>query len=102
MARLPGGRGTALLAAFAKAADMGARAQNDSFAFELDDLGQSQTCLSGEEEQHVIAPADPCAPVRRRQDRVDLLAGQEMHLTLVPELASYCEQALDLPPWAGS
>lgn len=75
--------GAAFLTALAQASDVRAGAKNDGVALELDDLGQPQSGLRGEVEKHVIAPADPGAPVGRREDRVDLAAGQEMHLAFV-------------------
>jgi hypothetical protein len=45
----------------------------------------------------VIAPTDPAAPIGCREDRVDLAAGEEMHLALVVKLARDREHALDLP-----
>ncbi|MEC3909840.1 hypothetical protein U5A82_04950 [Sphingobium sp. CR2-8] len=38
-------------------------------------------------QQHVVTPADPSAPVGCCEDRVDLAAGQEMHLAFVVKLA---------------
>jgi hypothetical protein len=52
-------------------------------------------------EQHVIVATDPVAPVWRREDRVDLAAGEEMHFALVVELAGDREHALDLPGIGG-
>jgi hypothetical protein len=101
MARLPGERGAALLAVLAETADMGASAQRDGALFELDGLGQPKTRLRGEVQQHVIAPADPCALVGRRQDRVDLGAGEKVHLALVVELAGDRQDALNLPAIGG-
>lgn len=73
VACLLGERGASLLAALTEAADMRAGAQDDGVTLELDDLAQPQAGLHGEQEQHEIAPADPCAPVWRRQERVAVL-----------------------------
>jgi hypothetical protein len=43
----------------------------------------------------VIATTEPCRPIGRGKDRLDLGARQEMHLTLVVALARYREDALD-------
>jgi len=39
--------------------------------------------------------SEPCRPIGRHEDRLDLWARQEMHLSLVVALARYCEDALD-------
>jgi hypothetical protein len=43
--------------------------------------------LHGEVEKHVDAPPDLAAAIGRREDRLDLGAGEEMYLALVVEAA---------------
>ena len=74
---------------------MGAGAEMDGVPVEADQLGEAQACLGREQQQGVVATSEPCRPIGRRKDRLDLGARQEMHLVLVVSLARYREDALD-------
>ena len=94
----PGVRGqrrASFLPPFADASHMGASAEMDGIPVEADQLGEAQASLGREQQQGVIAASEPCRPIGRRKDRLDLGARQEMHLTLVVALAWYREDALD-------
>ena len=46
------------------------------------DFGKAQIRLHHHEQNRVVAPSDPSAPVHRQQDRFDFIAGEEAdHLT---------------------
>ena len=74
-ARLGGERRDPLLAAFAVAAQVGAGAELDVRAGEGGELGDAQAGLDGDEEQRMVAAADPGVAVGRGQQRVDLVVG---------------------------
>src|SRR3546814_6781686 len=62
------------LAALADAPDMRAGAQRDGAAIEAGDLRKTQARLDREEQQHMIATAEPACSIGRGEDRVDLRA----------------------------
>jgi hypothetical protein len=74
---------------------MGASAEMDGIPVEADQLGEAQASLGREQQQGVVATSEPCRPIGRRKDRLDLGACQEMHLPLVVPLAWYREDALN-------
>ena len=67
----------------------------DGVPVEADQLGEAQARLGREQQQGVIAAAEPRRPIGRGEDRLDLGARQEVHLSLVVALARYREHALD-------
>src|SRR5690606_5719833 len=85
------------LAALADASDVRAGAEGDIAAVEAGNLRKAQTRLDREEQQHMVAAADPVCSIGCGEDRVDLRARQEMDLALLGELAGYGEDALYLP-----
>src|SRR3546814_2384499 len=71
-------------------------AERDVAAIEAGDLRKAQARLDREEQQHMIAAAEPACSIGRGEDRVDLRSRQEMHLALLGKLAGYGENALYL------
>ena len=67
-------QGEAFLAALADASDMRASAEHDVAAIKAGDLRKAQARLDGEEQQHMIAAAEPACSIGRGEDRVDLRA----------------------------
>jgi hypothetical protein len=74
---------------------MCAGAEVDGVPVEADQLGEAQARLVREQQQGVIAPPEPRHPIGRSEDRLDLGARQEVHLSLVVALARYGEHTLD-------
>ena len=64
-------------AALTAAPHMRTGSELDVAAREPDEFGDSQPCLDGDDEQCVIAAADPGGAVRAGRQRVDLGRGQE-------------------------
>lgn len=77
---------------------MSAAAQKDGIPVEIDQLGKTQAGLHGEQQQGVIAPPQPCRPIRGGEDGLDLRSVKEMDLTLVVALARYRQHTLDMSP----
>jgi hypothetical protein len=67
----------------------------NGFSAQADQLGEAQAGLGGEQQQCVIAPAEPRRPIGRSEGGFDLGTRQEIYLTLVVSLARYREHALD-------
>ena len=74
---------------------MSAGAKVDGVPVEADQLGEAQARLDCDQQQGVIAAAEPRRPIGRGEDCPDLGARQEVHLSLVVALARYGEHALD-------
>jgi hypothetical protein len=89
-------RGAPFLAAFADASNMRAGAEHDVAAIKAGDLRKAQARLDREEQQHMIAAAQPACSIGRGEDRVDLRARQKMDLALLGKLAGDRENALYL------
>ena len=70
---------------------MGASAEMDGIPVEADQLGEAQASLGREQQQGVVATSEPCRPIGRRKDRLDLGARREMRLPLVVPLGWYRE-----------
>src|SRR3546814_17612580 len=85
------------LAALADAPDMRAGAQRDGAAIEAGDLRKTQARLDREEQQHMIAKAEPACSIGRGEDRVALRAREEIDLALPGELAGARGNTRDLP-----
>jgi len=87
--------GASFLPAFADAPHVRAGAEMDGVPVQADQLGEAQAGLGREQQQGVVAAAEPRRPVGRGKDRFDLDAREEMHFTLIVSLARYREHALD-------
>ena len=73
---LGGERGGPVLAALAVAADVRPGAEVDVLAVQAGELGDPQAGLDGEQEQGVVAAAEPGGAVRGGEQRVDLVGGE--------------------------
>src|SRR6476659_7071991 len=78
-----GKRGRAVFASLAVATNVWPGTQMDVVADESGQFGDPQAGLDGQREQGVITATEPGAVVGRRQQCVDLLAGQEAHQFLL-------------------
>ena len=58
---------------------MGAAAEHHVLASQSDQLGDPQAGLDRDEQQGVVAPADPAGAVGAGQEGVDFVLGQELH-----------------------
>ena len=67
----------------------------DITANESGQFGDPQTGLDGQREQGLITATEPGAVVGRRQQRVDLLAGQEAHQFLLVAFGGDGQHPLD-------
>ncbi len=76
---LPGERGGPVLAALAVAADMCTIAELNIAAGQPDQLGDPQPSLTGQQQQSVVATAQPGGAVRRGEQGVDLFGGEVTH-----------------------
>jgi hypothetical protein len=74
---------------------MSAGAEVDGVPVEADQFGETQTRLDRDQQQDVVAAAEPRRPIGRGEDGLDLGARQEVHLSFVVALAWYREHALD-------
>src|SRR6516225_7365151 len=88
-------RRATFLSPLADTSHMRAGAEMDGVPVQTDQLGETQACLGGEQQQGVIPASEPGCPIGRSEDRLDLGASQEMHLTLVVTLVRYREDALN-------
>src|ERR1700722_457222 len=68
---------------------MSAGAKVDGVPVEADQFGEAQARLDRNQQQGVIAAAEPRRPIGRGEDGLDLGARQEVHLSLVVALARY-------------
>ena len=66
-----------VLASLADAVDVGAGAELDVAAIEPDQLGGSQPGLGGEHDQRVVAAAGPSGALRRGEQRIEFVFGEE-------------------------
>src|SRR5580693_8302395 len=95
---LPGDRGQRsgpLLPPFADTAYVSTGAEVDVVPVEANQFGEAQARLGRNQQQCAITATQPCRPIGRSEDRLDLRACQEVHLSLVVALARYGEYALD-------
>jgi hypothetical protein len=74
---------------------MCAGAEVDGVPVEADQFGEAQARLERDQQQGVVAAAEPRRPIGGGKDCLDLRARQEVHLPLVVALARYGEHALD-------
>ena len=74
---------------------MCARPKVDGIPVKASQLGEAQARLGRDQQQGVIAAAKPRRSIGRGENRLDLGARQEVHLSLVVALARYGEHALD-------
>lgn len=73
-------RGASFLPTFADTPHMRAAAEMDGVPVQADQLGEAQAGLGREQQQGVVAAAEPRRPIWRGKDRLDLGACQEMRL----------------------
>jgi hypothetical protein len=92
---LDGERRDPLFAALAVAAKVGAGAELHVFAGERGELADAQAGLDGDEEQRMVPPSHPGVAVGRREQRVDLVSGEERHELSVGALRRDGEHPLD-------
>lgn len=94
-AHIRGERRASPLSIRAHAPYVGAGAEFDRVPVEADQLAKARSGLGGALQQGVVAAAEPRRPVRYGEDRFDLGARQEVHLSLVMLIARNREDALD-------
>ena len=74
---------------------MSAGAEMDGVPVEADQFGEAQARLNRDQQQGVVAAAEPRRPIGRAEDCLDFGAGQEANLPLVVALARDREHTLD-------
>jgi hypothetical protein len=92
---LAGERGDALLASFAKRAEVRAGAELHVAAGEPDQLGDAQPGLRGGQEQRVVAPSGPGGAVGALEQGLDLGGSEERDDSPVEAFGGNREHALD-------
>ena len=90
-----GQRSGPLLPPFADTAYMSAGAEVNGVPIKPNQLREAQARLGRDQQQGVIAVAEPRRPIGGGEKRLDLGSRQEVHLSLVVALARYGEYALD-------
>ena len=90
-----GQRSGPLLAPFADASHVCARPKVDGIPVKASQLGEAQSRLRRDQQQGVIASAEPRRSIWGGENRLDLWSRQEVHLSLVVALARYCEHTLN-------
>jgi hypothetical protein len=90
-----GERGAPLLTSFAEAADVRPGSELDVSAAEPDEFGDPQPGLEGDEEQGVIAAADPSAAVGGGEKGGGLGSAEEAHLDAVGSFGRDGKHPLD-------
>ena len=75
--------------------ELGTGAEFDVAARERGELRDAQSGLDGDEQQRVVATTDPGAAIRRCEDGVDLVVGEERDELSVRPLGGYGKHPLD-------
>ena len=90
-----GQRSGPLLPPFTDASYVCTSPEVDGIPVKASQLSEAQAGLGSDQQQGVIAAAKPRRSIGRGENRLDLGARQEVHLSLVMALARYGEHALD-------